>query len=384
MSSSDPQEPIRRSVEAFDRNVPLEQAWTPPSAWYQSSAMAEFERQHVFPSSWQLVGRATQVSEPGCYLSGCFAGEPWVVVRGNDRTLRAFYNVCRHKGREVVTGEGSAQQLVCGYHAWRYDLDGKLRSAPRMAGIQNFAREEMGLKPMSVSCWGPWVFIRQDGEGSSLGQDFPEVDTTIEQSGWEQLRFAGRKSWVIECNWKVYVDNYLDGGYHVPHMHPSLNAQIDIASYRTETYARSSIQSCSPIEAGNTSADRARALRIGERAIYAWLYPNFMLNRYGPCLDINHVVPLGPTRCRVDYEFFFDPDSLGDTASAQAFIKQSIEQSDLTQQEDVAICESVQVGLASASYDRGRYAPQVEQGEHHFHCLLSEDYHRALDPPPAP
>jgi choline monooxygenase len=167
-------------------------------------------------------------------------------------------------------------------------------------------------------------------------------------------------------------------------MHPSLNAQIDIASYRTETYARSSIQSCSPIEAGNTSADRARALRIGERAIYAWLYPNFMLNRYGPCLDINHVVPLGPTRCRVDYEFFFDPDSLGDTASAQAFIKQSIEQSDLTQQEDVAICESVQVGLASASYDRGRYAPQVEQGEHHFHCLLSEDYHRALDPPPAP
>jgi choline monooxygenase len=133
---------------------------------------------------------------------------------------------------------------------------------------------------------------------------------------------------------------------------------------------------------GRTQIDPS--VRIGPGAIYAWIYPNFMLNRYGPCLDTNYVVPLGPDRCRVDYEFFFlgngDGDGDGDE-EARRFVEQSIEQSAVTQREDIAICESVQLGLGSRHYDTGRYAPRVEIGEHHFHRLLAADLRRALGLP---
>jgi phenylpropionate dioxygenase-like ring-hydroxylating dioxygenase large terminal subunit len=298
-------------------------------------------------------------------------------VRGRDDTLRAFYNVCRHKGRQVVTGEGVAKQLVCGYHAWRYDLDGRLRSAPRMAGIEDFAREKINLVPMALANWGPWLFINQDHDAPPVAALAPEVDAALDESGYRKLRYAGRRSWTLACNWKVYVDNFLDGGYHVPHMHPTLAAGLDMASYRTEVFARSSIQSSAAAQVERHGED-ASIERIGRRVIYAWIYPNFMVNRYGPCLDSNHVVPLGPERCRVDYEFYFDGDAIGHGEAAQAFVERSMAQSEVTQREDIAICESVQLGLSSSSYDRGRYAPTVEQGEHHFHGLLAADYRHAL------
>ncbi|MBN4059209.1 hypothetical protein JYT22_00995 [Endomicrobium sp. AH-315-J14] len=164
---------------------------------------------------------------------------------------------------------------------------------------------------------------------------------------------------MIECNWKVYVDNYLDGGYHIPHMHPSLDAQLDMETYRTEIFERYSVQTSGAASDGPD--------RIGSGALYAWMFPNFMINRYGPCMDSNHVVPLGPDRCRVDYQFYFTED-------ARHLTEESMAQADVTQKEDIAICESVQRGLKSESYDRGRYAPTVEIGEHHFHRLLAADY----------
>jgi choline monooxygenase len=356
---------------AFDPTIAIERAWTPPAAWYTSPEIYELERRTVFRRSWQPFVRAAELGESGAYASGCFAGEPWVVVRDGD-TARAFYNVCRHKGREVVTGSGSAEELVCGYHAWSYDLGGRLRRAPRMAGIEDFDREAMSLPPLALASWGPWHFVSREPGAAPPVALHPEVDRALAESGWEGLRFFARRSWEIGCNWKVYVDNYLDGGYHVPHMHPTLDAQIDMQSYRTDVFARSSIQGAPPLARRDGRIDYDPAVRIGERAIYAWLYPNFMINRYGPCMDTNHVIPLGVDRCRVEYEFYFDG------TPTQAFIDESIAQADVTQREDIAICESVQRGLLSESYDRGRYAPRVEMGEHHFHCLLAADYHQSL------
>jgi len=196
-----------------------------------------------------------------------------------------------------------------------------------------------------------------------------ELDARLEASSWSELEFVHRNEWTLACNWKVYVDNYLDGGYHVPHMHPTLDAQLDMARYQTELFAEFSIQSCP--SAGEAELAQQR---IGGQAIYAWLFPNFMINRYGPCLDSNHVIPLGPDRCKVVCEFYFRETK---TAEAKAFIAASIEQSAITQREDIEICESVQVGLRSGAYDRGRYAPRVEQGEHHFHQLLARALRRA-------
>jgi choline monooxygenase len=221
------------------------------------------------------------------------------------------------------------------------------------------------------------VFINHDPDAAPLVPPIAGLDAELEDGGWGALCFAGKRSWTIACNWKVYVDNYLDGGYHVAHMHPTLDAQLDMAQYRTECFERHSVQTCPPARSTDERIAFSADARIGARAIYAWLYPNFMLNRYGPCLDSNHVVPLDAGHCRVDYEFYFI-DGAVEGGAASTFARDSMTQSDVTQREDIDICESVQRGLASSSYERGRYAPGVEIGEHHFHRLLAHDYRAAL------
>lgn len=360
---------LLRELERFDVDIPIERAHTPPASWYTTPELFELERSAVFGRSWQPVARVEQLREPGSYVAGCFADRPWVITRDLEGQLRAFHNVCRHKGREVVLGAGRAEQLVCGYHAWTYDLAGRLRKAPQMAGVEAFDREAMSLVPIQVEAWGPWLFVNPELDAAPLAPRLTELDARLEASSWSELEFVHRNEWTLACNWKVYVDNYLDGGYHVPHMHPTLDAQLDMARYQTELFAEFSIQSCP--SAGEAELAQQR---IGGQAIYAWLFPNFMINRYGPCLDSNHVIPLGPDRCKVVCEFYFRETK---TAEAKAFIAASIEQSAITQREDIEICESVQVGLRSGAYDRGRYAPRVEQGEHHFHQLLARALRRA-------
>jgi choline monooxygenase len=373
--------PLRDVVARFDPSIPIERASTPPSAWYTDPTLYALERRAVFGRVWQPAARLDELAGPGAYASGCTSGEPWVVLRCDEGELRAFSNTCRHKGREVVQGQGRAEKLVCGYHAWTYDLRGRLRSAPRMAGIEGFDRDALSLPPLAVEAWGPWAWVNLQADATALLPRVSELDRMLAATQWERLRFHSRTSWVIECNWKVYIDNYLDGGYHIPHMHPSLDAQIEMASYRTDLYGQFSVQTVEPAKEPDARTSVDPSLRIGPGAIYAWIYPNFMLNRYGPCLDTNHVVPLGPDRCRVDYEFYFLDDGSGDTNAAQRFVEASIEQSAVTQREDVAICESVQLGLHSQHYDTGRYAPRVELGEHHFHRLLAADLRRALGLP---
>jgi len=363
---------LAAEVHRFDPSIPIERAWTPPSSWYVAPEFYELERRAVFARSWQPVARLVQVANTGDYVAGCLASEPWLVVRDGDGELRGFHNTCRHKGREVVTGTGNAQKLVCGYHAWTYDLDGRLRTAPRVAGIQDFDRELMSLRPLRVEAWGPWVFINGDTNASPLANSVGELDDRLRATSWGDLRLVGRRSWTIGCNWKVYIDNYLDGGYHIPHMHPTLDAQISMESYRTELFDEVSIQSCSPSSSSDDRLDFAPEDRIGDGAIYAFLFPNFMLNRYGPCLDTNHVVPCGPNQCQVHYEFYFAGDA------SERFVATSMDQADVTQREDIEICQSVQRGLGSSSYDRGRYAPRVEHAEHHFHCLLANRFRAAL------
>ena len=362
-------------IRKFDPDLPIEEAWTPPASWYTSAEVYALERAAVFSRTWQPVARVDQLPERGDYLSGCTAGEPWVVLRDAQGAIRAFHNVCRHKGREVAQGAGNAMELVCGYHAWSYGLDGRLMSAPRMAGIRNFDRESMSLVPLRAETWGPWIFLNADLQAPPLVSRLKALDARLESGSWGELKFFASREWTIECNWKVYADNYLDGGYHVPHVHPTLDAQLDMTSYRTEVFGEFSIQSSDPAQTPDDRIDYDARERIGPEAIYAWIYPNLMLNRYGPCMDSNYILPLGPERCRVVYDFFFR-ETAGD--DARRFVEESVEQSEITQREDIAICESVQVGLGSSSYDRGRYAPQVELGEHHFHGLLRRDLERGL------
>jgi len=372
---------LAAEVARFDPAAPIERAFTPPGSWYTDPRFHALDRRAVFGASWLPACRVDQLPAPGSYASGCVAGIPWVVVRAPDGAVRGFHNSCRHKGREVVTGAGTAgDALVCGYHAWSYGLDGRLKSAPRMAGIEDFDRQAMSLVPLAVETWGPWVFIHADAGAPPLRPRLSLLEERLARRGWDGYRYVESAEWVVEGNWKTVVDNYLDGGYHVPHMHPTLSAQIDMQSYRTELLDGYSIQEATAAREQDPRLGYDAGERIGEGAIYAWIYPNFMINAYGPCIDSNVILPLGPDSCRVLYDFFF-AESQGD--AARRFVADSIAQSAVTQREDKEICESVQIGLQSPSYDRGRYAPRLEMGEHHFHRMLAADYRAALRGPEA-
>ncbi len=358
-------------INGFDPTLPLERAWMPPSGWYTDPALYALERTAIFQRTWMPVAHAGQLPPPGGYLGGCQSGVPWLITRDHDGRLRAFHNTCRHKGAILARGGGSADSLVCPFHAWEYTLDGRLRRAPRLGAIADFDRDRMSLPPMGLSQWGPLVLVHPDPAAPAPAQRFPELSAALSDSGWDALVHVARGSYLIDCNWKVFVDNYLDGGYHIDHMHPSLSAQLDMDSYQTETFRRSSMQ-CSAASEGSDEVDFSVAARMGDGAIYGWLFPAFTINRYGPGMDTNLVLPRGVDRCEVVFDFYFPPGTDPD------FIATSTRQSDVTQREDVAICAAVQEGLRSPSYDRGRYAPRCEVGELHFHRLLHAAYTDAI------
>jgi len=163
----------------------------------------------------------------------------------------------------------------------------------------------------------------------------------------------------------VYCDNYLDGGYHVPHAHSALASSLDLSSYSTTVFEKVSIQSCHPVRATGADSDT----RVAGPATYAFVYPNFMINRYGSWMDTNLVLPITESQCRVIFDWFLDPSRVDD----KEFIETSIEDSERVQIEDITLCEDVQDGLKSPAYDVGRYAPRVEHAMHHFHSLLHND-----------
>lgn len=359
---------------AFDADTPIEHAQSLPASWYTSSAIDALERGTVFADSWQLVCRADQVAEPGTFVAGRTLGLPWVVVRGGDGVLRAFANTCRHKATEVCTGSGTLSHFTCPYHGWTYRLDGSLRTAPRMAGIGALDRATMALPPLGVEVWGPLVLIHRDPAAPAFAPQVPQLTHALAATGWDQLRWHSRRTYEVACNWKAYCDNYLDGGYHIAHMHPDLATQLDLGRYRTEVFDTYSVQTCPPAAAGAPIEGRTEG-----GALYVWLYPNLMLNRYGPCLDTNLVHPIDADRCRVTFDFWFDTSHIHD----ETWIQASLESTERTQLEDMEISERVQVGLASGTWHSGPYAPRVELGIHHFHRLLSQQLRRATEPVPS-
>ena len=363
----------REIIHAYDPLAPLEAARTPPSAWYTDSRIFELERQSVFATTWQVAARLEQVRDPGQFVTMDVAGEPIVVVRGNDGALRAFHNVCRHHAAAVVTApEGCCSVLRCPYHGWSYGLDGTLKGTPDFDGVQGFDRKANGLSPVRVGCWENLVAVCLDPDAASLEAQIADFAPRVAALDLAALTFIERRTWELDCNWKVYVDNYLDGGYHVPHLHRGLDTVIDYASYEIEIGQRACLQT-SPMVVSGADADLA-AVRGGQRAHYLWVYPNLMLNAYAGYLDVNLVVPLAVNRTRVIFDFYLDAQVADDASRRNA----SLAVAEQVQQEDVDICEAVQRGLQSRAYDTGRLSVRREAGEHLFHRLVHGDLAKAI------
>ena len=286
--------------------------------------------------------------------------------------LRGYYNICLHRAGPVAEGCGKRQSLQCKYHGWTYGLDGTLLRAPEMGDAEGFDPAKMHLLPIQVAVWGPLVFANLDLAAPSLEHFLEDIPTRTARFDPSSMRYVSRKSWTIACNWKVYVDNYLEG-YHLPMVHPGLHKELDYDQYRVEPHRYYSLQHA-PLRPV-TSDDRKYVPTETETdAQYYWLFPNIMLNIYQGQMQTNVVLPRGHASCEVAFEWFAkEPpaDAATDPATDPAWTR-LVDFSDEIQAEDIAICERVQQNLRSRSYDRGRYSPSRENGVHHFHSLLHE------------
>jgi choline monooxygenase len=358
---------IKQIIDSYNPNASLSEASTIPASWYLDPGIMELERRTVFARSWQLVGRVEQVREPGQFITWEIGGEPLLIVRGDDGVLRGFFNVCRHHAAAVMAEpEGKARNLRCPYHGWTYSLAGELRGTPDFGGVCNFDRAANGLAPVETGVWKNWVFAKIERGGPSLDSSLGG-DLIHQMHGLANFRWMERRRYALDCNWKVYVDNYLDGGYHIPYLHKGLDSILDYNNYMIEMGERVCLQS-SPVTAKGSDAQTG-AVRKGARALYCWIYPNLMINWYEGVMDTNIVIPRGVDRCEVVFDFYFTDIS----EAAMAHNLASIAVSERIQNEDVSICESVQRGLASRSYTAGRLSVRREAGEHLFHKLLYTD-----------
>jgi len=367
---------IEQILSSYNDHAPLAEASTIPASWYVDARIAELERLNVFSRTWQLVARTDQLRQPGDFVTARLAGEPVVIVRGDDRVLRAFFNVCRHHAAAVVTQAcGHSSILQCPYHGWKYGLDGSLKGMPEFDGVKDFERSDNGLVPIRVETWECFVFVNLDPQAPPLCEFLGGLISRVAPLEIGKLRYFDRRTYEIGCNWKVFVDNYLDGGYHVPHLHKGLSSVLDYKQYTIENEDRYCLQS-SPMVTSEEDADTG-ATRKGDRAWYFWQYPNLMINCYAGYMDTNYAIPVDADHCTVIFDFYFSDVS----EARREFNAQSVNVGNRVQEEDLGICEDVQRGLKSRAYGAGRLSVRREAGEHLFHRLLAADLKR--NPTPA-
>ena len=351
----------------FSFDPDIRRASTIPARLYNDPVYLELELGRVFGQSWQLVGRAEQVAESGAYFTAEIANESIVIVRDGE-LLRGFHNVCLHRAGPVAYGCGKRQTMQCKYHGWTYNLRGELLRAPEMEGSEGFRRDDFRLLPVQVAAWGPLVFANLDLKAPPLGHFIEGIPAACERFRAERMRYVTSKEWRIDCNWKVYVDNYLEG-YHVAMVHPGLHKELDTDHYLVETHRYHSRQFAPLRPVGAHATDRKYIPREGDdEAHYYWVFPNWMLNIYQGQMQTNVVVPIDHRTTLVRFDWYaLEPPAADDAEWTRltAF-------SDEIQAEDIAICEAVQRNLRSRVYDRGRYSPTRENGVHHFHGLLHE------------
>ena len=336
---------------------------TPPAGFYIDPARLQHERDEVFARSWQLVGRAEQLAQPGDYFTTQVGDEPLLFTNDNG-ILRGFFNVCRHRAGPVALGCGRAQRLSCRYHGWTYDLSGQLLRAMEMEGAADFDVAQIRLQSVAVHRFGPLLFAALDASTPAFDDFHPGVSAHCAPLGLERMRYVTARDYPVKSNWKVYVDNYLEG-YHIPLVHPSLNRELDYRSYVTELGARHVLQ-YAPIKEG--TAQYYRADGENTQAFYYWLFPNIMLNIYEGQLQTNVVIPIDVNNTIVRFEWYaFEP--LPDPASDERW-NELARFSEEIQAEDASICEIVQKNMHSRAYRSGPYSPQREAGLQLFHRLM--------------
>jgi choline monooxygenase len=355
-------------VDALHIESDIARAWSLPAQFYTDTSIFELEKERIFARTWQVVGHGNQLRNTGDFFTAELQGEPLLLVRDASGELRGFYNVCRHRAGPPAEDSGSRKLFRCGYHGWTYGLDGNLISAIEVDGVQDFRPEDFALKPVRAEEWFNLIFVNLDPNAQPLLKSLGELPTQAQRFGFQQMKLFECRTYDMKCNWKTYVDNYLEG-YHLPTVHPGLTRELDYNAYTVEPYS-GHVRQFSPIrgaQPGDSTPRRYQEAGEDLTTDYFWIFPNWMLNCYPDNVSLNIVLPLETERSLAIFEWYLPEKDLGSHAAHDA-----VNFSDQIQIEDVAICERVQKNLGSRSYKRGRYSVKQEKGVHAFHKMYAQ------------
>ena len=344
----------------------ISKSMTLPSRYYTD------EESHLsivsgFDKCWHFAAHRSQLestnSIPLDHMEGLL-GEAMALIE-SDR-LRCLSNVCTHRGMILVTEPCNSSSIRCGYHGRTFGLDGCFKNMPEFEGVEDFPSDGDNLVEFPIKDWKGMIF-----SGTSPSRFSSIFDLLEERIGWmpiEDFRHdeSRHRSYEIDANWALYVDNYLEG-FHIPFVHGGLHDALDYDSYTTELFDGGVLQ----IGIANGSEDTfelpSSSPDFGKRvaAYYYWIYPGLMLNFYPWGLSVNLVVPISVSKTRIIYHgFVWDDEKLGKGAGGDL---------DKVEEEDQEIVEATFRGVSSGSYDRGRYSPKRETGVHHFHSIMFND-----------
>jgi len=317
---------------------------TLPSSWYYSDETFALEKERIFCREWLCAGREEQVPRPGDHLVLDIVGESILIVRNRQGVLRAFYNVCRHRAGPLALRDGrGAKRLRCHYHGWSYALDGRLLSAPEMDGVADFDIAATRLPRARVVEWRGLVFANLDDDAPSLDEVLDGIASRLGSHAIESYVFHSRQTYDIACNWKTYVENYLEG-YHIPLVHPFLNSAVDATKYEVSVTAPVIFHQAPPRDGSPIAG------------LWAWAWPCLGVNVYADGILMERMWPLDCGHTRLDYLHFFT-DGI-----ARNEMERSITASEDTTREDKLITEAVQRNLDAGIYEKGRLSPKHEEG----------------------
>ena len=327
----------------------IKRALTLSAEFYTDGDLFESSKEKIFARTWQFLGGPETVENltPVTLLPE-FLDEPLLLVK-NEGTAHCLSNVCTHRGKVLVETPCTANLIRCDYHGRRFSLDGKFLSMPEFEGVEDFPSEADDLQRVAVAeCSG---FLFASISPVARFNDFVEDRTSLfKEAAAAGLELASTRDYEVNAHWALYCENYLEG-FHIPYVHRSLNEIVDYGTYTTDAFRYSSLQT--GYDSNGSVAGR-----------YLFVFPNMMFNFYSWGVSLNIVLPVGPGRSVVRFlTYVSDPSLTGEGAGADLH---------RVELEDEAVVESVQKGIRSRFYSRGRYSPTREQGTHHFHRLIAE------------
>jgi choline monooxygenase len=337
-----------------------------PWSWYADPEVLRRERELIFARTWQYAGHSGQLPEDGSYFASAAGEIPVVVTRARDGRLRAFLNVCRHRGHVVATGAATRETLQCPYHAWTYGLDGALRAAPRADREPGFDFDELGLQEIAVDTWGPFVFVNPDADAQPLAEALGDVPARVgEIIDVDTLEFHFRSEFEVEANWKIACENFLEC-YHCAVAHPGFSAAVDISpdAYRLEAAGLTSSQ-LGPLRENGSSF-----LADGDIAHsqFHFVWPNFGINIFPghTNLSCGPILPAGPEHTARFLDYFFGPEV------EQSWVDELMAFDTQVGSEDTELVKNVQRGVRSGVLRDGRLLTESERLVAHFQRLCAE------------